>query len=117
VGVLPSPGSRVEQFRCIHPRPKCNNILLVIMSCDVVGQGVYQAAGNAQGLRGESPTTRRWHAASLEDLLLLHVRVLVCVLGDPPVELGVLALPQHVGELFVVRDHDQLEVLLVLARL
>ena len=52
-------------------------------------------------------------AVSLVDVLALDVRVLVVVLRDPPVVIRVLALSEHLREVHVVRDDDELEVLLV----
>lgn len=52
----------------------------------------------------------------LRDLLLREVRVLRLVLGDAPQEVGVLPRADQVREALVVRDDDELEVLLLLAR-
>eukprot|EP00271_Cylindrocystis_brebissonii_P008058 TRINITY_DN22081_c0_g1_i1.p1 TRINITY_DN22081_c0_g1~~TRINITY_DN22081_c0_g1_i1.p1 ORF type:complete len:442 (-),score=75.19 TRINITY_DN22081_c0_g1_i1:430-1755(-) len=48
----------------------------------------------------------------LKDVLDLNLAVQMVILGDAVVALRVLALPNHLRKLLVVRDHQQLEVLL-----
>lgn len=52
---------------------------------------------------------------SFVNVFALDVRVLVIILGDAPIIVGVLPLPQQLRKVHVVRDDDELEVLLVAA--